>query len=70
MGNVVRKRGGDDPTEAGSVDDNVSVAPSTCSRQSWGHSFYTMGGTKGDGSMQSMEGFHGKVIYAVNVASK
>jgi len=61
MGNTVsnkRKVGGSD-------------VGSTCSsRNSWGKSFYTMGATKGDGSSQDMEAFHGKVIYATNVASK
>lgn len=62
--NISKLRDLDDQT------DIVSVAPSTCSRDSWNASFYTMGATRGDGKKQSMEAFHGKVIYAVNVASK
>jgi hypothetical protein len=33
-------------------------------------SFYSLCATKGDGAIQKMEDFRGKVIYATNVASK
>lgn len=33
-------------------------------------SFYSLAATKGDGSIQKMEDFRGKVVYATNVASK
>lgn len=72
MGNSVTKVR--DDTEVGSlvdhtIDSNSSVADS-CSISSYNQAFYTMGATKGDGSNQLMSAFHGKVIYAVNVASK
>ena len=33
-------------------------------------SFYSLTATKSDGSIQAMEEFKGKVVYATNVASK
>ena len=33
-------------------------------------SFYSLSAVKSDGSIQKMEDFRGKVVYAVNVASK
>jgi glutathione peroxidase-family protein len=32
-------------------------------------SFYTLAATTGDGTIQQMSEFHGKVVYATNVAS-
>jgi len=33
-------------------------------------SFYSLSATRGDGAVQKMEDFRGKVVYATNVASK
>lgn len=32
--------------------------------------FYKLAGLRGDGTMQAMKDFAGKVVYATNVASK
>jgi len=45
------------------------VTQSVSSRKSMA-SFYSLAATKGDGSIQKMDEFRGKVVYATNVASK
>ena len=73
MGNSVTKFR-DSDTDVGSTvsvgDSAVDSVGDSCSVDSWNQAFYTMGATRGDGSDQLMSAFHGKVIYAVNVASK
>ena len=61
----------DETSSMSSGDNESAFSGSVCqSTASWKQQIYTMGHTKGDGTYQSMEDFYGKVIYAVNVASK